>query len=80
MAPNKLRTMSMLRFLHLFAWVLAALFIFQEQWREEWMAALYLPLSLLAGYYFTMARGRGAGWLFWGSLVFFVGILGWECF
>jgi hypothetical protein len=72
---EKLRTITILGYLYVFAFVVFVLFILQSEWETRWALILFLPLSILVAHFFTLAHKKSIIRLFIFTIIFFLGML-----
>jgi hypothetical protein len=75
---EKVRAMATLSYLYLFALLIFIFFLFQNKWEKEWILILYIPISFLISHFFTLSNKNWTIWLFFFTIIFFLGMFGWE--
>jgi hypothetical protein len=75
---EKVRTMSTLGYLYIFSLLIFAFILFQNNWEKDWMPILYIPISFLISHFFTLSNKNWTIWLFFFTIIFFLGMFGLE--
>jgi hypothetical protein len=52
---EKVQSVTTLSYLFVFALVVYVFYLVQNQWKQEWLLILYIPISLLISHYFTLS-------------------------
>ncbi|GHS96596.1 hypothetical protein FACS189421_01930 [Bacteroidia bacterium] len=53
---EKVQAVTTLSYLFVFTLVVYVLYLIQNQWKQEWLLILYMPISLLISHYFTLSN------------------------
>ncbi|MDR0681512.1 MAG: DUF6427 family protein [Dysgonamonadaceae bacterium] len=75
---EKVRAMATLSYLYFFAFLIFIFFLFQNNGEKGWILILYIPVSFLISHFFTLSYKNWTIWLFFFTIIFFLGIFGLE--
>jgi hypothetical protein len=75
---EKVRAMTILRYLYVFALLIFIFILLQNDGEKTWTPVFYLPASFLISHFFTLSNKNWTSWLFFFTILFFLGLFGWE--
>ncbi|MDR1718607.1 MAG: hypothetical protein LBR67_00595 [Dysgonamonadaceae bacterium] len=75
---EKVRTSTFLHYLYFLSVVVFVLLMLQSKSKTNWAMALYVPMSLLLAYCYTLSRRKIVGWILILNFVFFLGLYLWQ--
>jgi hypothetical protein len=75
---EKVRAMTALGYLCVFALLIFIFALLQNNWEKAWTPIFYVPVSFLISHFFTLSHKNRTIWLFFFTILFFLGMFGWE--
>jgi hypothetical protein len=69
---EKIRAISILRYLYFSSFIILALLLFQSNYKSQWALIWYIPVAMLTAHFFTLSNKRFVKYLMLFHLVFFL--------